>query len=67
MSKVSYAKIDEHGNLFDHKMIDPTKCPRLILSGEHYRDDGTCKCNDPNETVMAEWGYEWSDATGRWE
>jgi hypothetical protein len=41
------------------------KCPHCILVAEHYRNDGSCKCDDPGEAVMAEWGYHW---TGKqWE
>jgi hypothetical protein len=43
---------------------DIAKCPHAIFAMEHYRDDGTCKCNDENETVMSQWGYEWKD--GQW-
>jgi hypothetical protein len=46
------------------KEINPRVCPHRIFAGEHYRDDGSCKCDDPNETVMAEWGYTWRD--GSW-
>ena len=35
------------------------KCPHFIMVAEHYREDNTCKCDDPKETVMAEWGYHW--------
>jgi len=35
------------------------KCPFLIMVAAHYRDDGTCKCDDPKERarMIAEWGY----------
>jgi hypothetical protein len=46
------------------KQSDMAKCPHYILMPQHYREDGTCKCNDPNETVMKEWGYEWEDEFG---
>lgn len=38
---------------------DIMKCPHAIIMSEHYNADGSCKCNDPNATVMAEWGYKW--------
>lgn len=41
------------------KRTDIAKCPHVILVAAHYRDDGSCRCNDPNETIMAEWGYKW--------
>ncbi len=39
-------------------------CPHAIFVGEHYNRDGTCKCYDPNDKNMKEWGYTWRD--GRW-
>ena len=39
------------------------RCPHVIMVAEHYRDDGSCKCNDPNEKVMREWGYRWKDGS----
>lgn len=42
-------------------------CPWTILAPEHYRrEDGSCRCDDPNHTEMVEWGYVWDDANGRW-
>lgn len=49
------------------KQSDILACPHVIFVPEHYRDDGTCKCNDRNEQVMAEWGYKWSEQTKKWE
>lgn len=65
--KLSRGKLDEHGQLavVPWKEINPHRCPHLIFAGEHYRDDGSCKCNDPDETVMAEWGYVWKDGLWR--
>lgn len=35
-------------------------CPFSILVAEHYREDGTCKCDDEEHraTVMKKWGYK---------
>ncbi len=41
-------------------------CPHCIFVTSHYRPDGTCKCNDHTESVMAEWGYTWSKRDKRW-
>jgi hypothetical protein len=41
------------------RRINVGACPHLILALEHYREDGSCKCDDPNDKVMEEWGYEW--------
>lgn len=42
-------------------------CPHLIMTPEHYRENGICLCDDVNHTVMAEWGYVWNDRTEQWE
>jgi hypothetical protein len=41
------------------KQSDLLKCPFVILWPTHYRDDGTCKCDDPTEQrrMVREWGY----------
>ncbi len=41
-------------------------CPHYIFNPVHYRPDGTCKCNDHTESIMAEWGYTWSKRNRRW-
>ncbi len=42
-------------------------CPHFIWVADHYRHDGSCKCNDPKETVMKEWGYRWSKTKNQWD
>lgn len=42
-------------------------CPHVIMAPEHYRDDETCRCDDPTNVEMAEWGYVWDAHTGKWE
>jgi len=34
-------------------------CPFYIMVPEHYREDGSCKCDDPEHRRMMkkEWGY----------
>jgi hypothetical protein len=38
-------------------------CPHYIMVPEHYRPNGTCKCDDPVEQarMIAEWDYSPSD------
>lgn len=38
---------------------DIAKCGKFILSPTHYRDDGSCRCNDEYHHEMKEWGYVW--------
>jgi len=46
------------------KQSDLRKCPHYILVPEHYRDDGSCRCNDQSHAEMKEWGYKWKK--GQW-
>lgn len=48
------------------KQSNLLRCPHVIFAIEHYRDDGTCKCDDPKETIMSEWGYRWDDKQRLW-
>ena len=40
------------------------KCPHYIMVPEHYREDESCRCDEKDNTDMAEWGYEWDG--GKW-
>lgn len=65
MTEFLKADIDENGKIIvkerrDIKQSDIRRCPHTIFAADHYRPDGTCKCNDPNEKIMAEWGYVWN-------
>ena len=35
------------------------KCPHVIMVHEHYRNDESCRCDDPDHKEMSEWGYVW--------
>jgi len=45
------------------RQSDLLACPHVILSPEHYRDDGSCRCDDPTEQarLVAEYDYQPSD------
>lgn len=45
------------------RQADLLRCPFAILIPDHYRADGTCKCNDPEEQKMMikDWGYSPAD------
>jgi len=45
---------------------DIQKCPHCIFMAEHYRDDGSCKCDDPSDPFMKEWGYTWDEKNHQW-
>jgi hypothetical protein len=40
-------------------------CPHNIWVADHYREDETCRCDDPDHELMVEGGYVWSGS--RWE
>jgi hypothetical protein len=63
-----YAKLKPGDDLAKVKFreISPLRCPHFIFIGEHYREDGSCKCDDPDERVMREWGYRWNKKLKRW-
>jgi len=48
------------------KHSDIMACPHIIMVPEHYRDDGTCRCNDRKHLVMKSWGYKWNTEAKRW-
>lgn len=47
------------------KAASVARCPHLIFSVEHDRDNGTCRCDDPN-SPMGEDGYRWDARERRW-
>lgn len=62
-----FSKMDPRGVETQVREISSTdirRCPHLIFHVDHYREDGSCRCNDESATVMAEWGYVWRD--GQW-
>lgn len=52
--------------IYTMRQADIARCPHCIMVPDHYRADGSCKCNDPRETVMQEWGYRWNNQQGVW-
>ena len=69
MSSIRFSKLGQDGEESDVRYLDTSnirQCPHVIIDPEHYREDGSCKCNDKNEVCMAEWGYVWDEKLGRW-
>lgn len=63
---VQFGTLHPDGSLTNVRRIkqrDMLKCPHCIMVPEHYREDGTCKCDDPVEQakMVKEWGYKKSD------
>ena len=61
MTELNEATYDDDNGLriIRSVTVDPRNCPYLIMVPEHWRDDGTCKCDDPEHQAMMirEWGY----------
>lgn len=45
------------------RQSDMLKCHFAIMDPSHYRDDGTCKCDDAEHRAMmcSDWGYDADD------
>jgi len=54
------------GKVIVMRQADMLKCPQCIMVPKHYRPDGSCRCDDPDHTEMAEWEYTWDEETQRW-
>lgn len=50
-------------SVYNMKQSDIQACPFYIMVPEHYRPDGSCKCNDPaeQERMIRGWGYTRED------
>ena len=59
---VRFMKLTRNGVTEEREISreDLLKCPHYILVEEHYRKDGSCRCNDSMHFEMAEWGYMWN-------
>lgn len=60
--EIKFGTLNQDGTESNVRMIkqsDIGKCPFYIFMPEHYREDGTCKCNDAEHRKMMikEWGY----------
>lgn len=67
--EVHFGTLHEDGTVTDERTIssaDIRACPHYIMVPEHYRADGSCRCDDPDATVMAEWGYRWDNLRELW-
>ncbi len=64
--EIQFGTLHPDGSLTGVKIIkqsDITACPHVIMMPEHYRDDGSCKCDDPEHRAMMirEWEYTEED------
>ena len=68
--KIKFGTLHPDGTVTDEREItkeDVRRCPFFILVPEHYREDGTCRCDDPTHVEMRDWEYVWSEERQRWE
>jgi hypothetical protein len=64
--ETTFGTLHSDGSLTNVRRVlqsDMLRCPHAIFDAAHYRDDGSCKCNDPEEQarMIREWGYRPSD------
>lgn len=64
--RILFGTLNPDGTLSNKKLIkqsDILKCRFVIFDPVHYREDGSCRCNDPEhrEFMMREWGYNQED------
>ena len=67
--EVTFGTLTPDRGLVDVRTIrqsDIGACPFVIFVPEHYRADGSCRCDDPEHrrTMIEEWGYAESDFAG---
>lgn len=66
---VRFGQLNPDGTVTNARTIKSSsigKCPFYILDPEHYREDESCRCDDPDHEIMDSWGYTWDKETGRW-
>jgi hypothetical protein len=66
MDGIRFATLHRDGSESNARIVkhsDISACPHVIFMPEHYRDDGSCKCDDVQERakMIREWGYSKSD------
>ena len=64
--EIKFGTLHPDGRLTNVKVVkqsDISACPHVIMVPTHYRPNGSCKCNDPQEQAMMvrEWGYSKDD------
>jgi len=56
---VKVYKFNKDGTTSSEVTINPMSCKFFILSPSHFRENGTCMCDDAEhrELMIKEWGY----------
>lgn len=66
---VEFGELQSDGNVRHVRTIEQASiasCPHLIFDPSHYREDGSCRCDDRDDPHMADWGYVWNNGRKRW-
>ena len=66
--EITFGHLDEQGGFQEARRIAQSaigRCRHFIMVPEHYREDQSCRCDDPTHTEMAAWGYEWGNGAWR--
>lgn len=63
---IEFGILDSDGTYTKVKVLSHSSimaCRHVIMDPSHYRDDGSCKCDDPVEQqrLIAEWEYTKED------
>lgn len=69
MAQIEFSRMDEDGRITQVRTLSSEAvkgCRFFILDPEHYRDNGTCRCDDPDHEIMDAWGYVWDNTMERW-
>ena len=59
---IQFGTLSPDGTLTNQRSIkqaDIGRCPNVIFVADHYREDGSCKCNSRShrDMMIAEWEY----------
>jgi hypothetical protein len=69
LNEIQFGTLNPNGHLTNVRNIkqsDVGKCPHFIMDQSHYREDGSCKCNDAKDPHMKGWGYKWDKKKNQW-
>ena len=67
--EVTFAALHGDGTVTNVRRITQAAigtCAHFMMVPEHYREDGSCRCDDPQHQEMHEFGYRWDEQSLRW-
>lgn len=60
---VHFKTMNPDGSITEERTIKRDSmlaCPFVIWMPDHYREDESCRCDDPDHKEMLGWGYRWN-------